>query len=166
MAERKNKRIFEPFQKSLILHKIKRYCPPAVSFLKREKYEKIYDYQNSSCCFDGLSINDNCIDCVNFFSRFSDDFHKKNERLFISVLLRFTIIHEIIPREAGRRAASIVHFQLPVSFLMVRSVVEHGQCMREKSMVHSAVVIVHPWETNSAFISGRLPVSAMLPSAR
>ncbi len=53
-------------------------------FLKREKYEKIYDYQNSLRCFDDVSIHDNCIKCVKFFSRISDDFHKKNERSSLS----------------------------------------------------------------------------------
>ena len=49
---------------------------------------------------------------------------------------------------------------------MVQSVVEQGQCIRENNMVQRAVVAVHPWAVKSAFISMRLPVSAMLPSAR
>lgn len=36
-------------------------------------------------------------------------------------------IHRIIPVSVGSRAATAVHFQLPVSFFMVRSVVEQGQ---------------------------------------
>lgn len=56
----------------------------SIFFLKREKYEKIYDYQNSLRCFDDVSIHDNCIKCVKFFSRISDDFHKKNERSSLS----------------------------------------------------------------------------------
>ena len=75
-------------------------------------------------------------------------------------------MQQMIPREAGRKAASAVHFQLPVSFFMVQSVVEQGQCIRENNMVQRAVVAVHPWAVKSAFISMRLPVSAMLPSAR
>ena len=38
----------------------------------------------------------------------------------------------IIPVTVGSAAARAVHFKLPVSFLMVRSVVEQGQCIREK----------------------------------
>lgn len=131
--------------------------------MKREKYEKIYDYQNNHGCFDEISIHYKCIEYVKFFSRISDDFHKKNER---STLIRCTLMQQTTPREAGSRAANTVHFQLPVSFLMVQSVVEHGQCISEKSMVHRAVVAVHPLAVKRAFISMKFPVSAMLPSAR
>ena len=37
-----------------------------------------------------------------------------------------------------------VHKKLPVSFFMVKSVVEQGQWKRENIMVQSAVFIVHP----------------------
>ena len=40
---------------------------------------------------------------------------------------RFTAIHRAIPQTVGIIKASAVHFQLPVSFLMVRQVVEQGQ---------------------------------------
>ena len=73
---------------------------------------------------------------------------------------------KVRPQMVGTRQAAAVHFQLPVSFFMVQSVVEQGQCIRENNMVQRAVVAVHPWAVKSAFISMRLPVSAMLPSAR
>ena len=37
-----------------------------------------------------------------------------------------------------------VHFILPVSFFIVRQVVEHGKCNKENKMVQIAVIIVHP----------------------
>ena len=62
-----------------------------------------------------------------------------------------------MPIAVGRAAASPVHFQLPVSFLMVSGVVEQGQCMSENSMTLMAVTQVQPLATNSCFISARLP---------
>ena len=53
-------------------------------------------------------------------------------------------IQVMIPMMGGRIAASPVHFQLLVSFLMVSKVVEQGQCSKEKSMVLIAVIHVHP----------------------
>ena len=55
----------------------------------------------------------------------------------------------IIPVTVGRRRHRAVHFKLPVSFLMVRSVVEQGQCIREKSIVLMAVIQVQPLLTKA-----------------
>ncbi len=65
----------------------------------------------------------------------------------------------------GSRNARTVHLRLPVSFFMVRRVVEQGQCIREKSMVQIAVTQVQPFATNNVFISARLSSSKMLPCA-
>ena len=64
----------------------------------------------------------------------------------------------------GRRIATAVHFQLPVSFFMVRQVVEQGQWNRQKTIMHSAVFQVHPWavrrlsSAEESLISTRWPV--------
>ena len=50
-----------------------------------------------------------------------------------------TSIQAAIPQRVGSTAASAVHLRLPVSFLMVISVVAQGQCISEKSMVQRAV---------------------------
>lgn len=63
----------------------------------------------------------------------------------------------------GNKNASAVHFRLPVSFLIVISVVEQGQCISENSMVLMAVTHVQPFDTNSCFISVRLSSARMLP---
>ncbi len=61
-------------------------------------------------------------------------------------------MQEAIPMTVGSAAARAVHLRLPVSFLMVSSVVEQGQWNRENSMVQAAVIQVHPFDTNSCFI--------------
>ena len=71
----------------------------------------------------------------------------------------------IIPVTVGSAAARAVHFKLPVSFLMVRSVVEQGQCIREKSIVLMAVIQVQPLLTKSSLICERLSSSRMLHCA-
>ena len=79
-----------------------------------------------------------------------------------------TLVNRIqaqMPITVGSAAASPVHFQLPVSFLIVSRVVEQGQCISEKSMTLTAVTQVHPLATNSCFISARLPSSRILPWA-
>lgn len=50
----------------------------------------------------------------------------------------------------GIAAARAVHFRLPVSFFMVKSVVEHGQCISEKTIKQSAVTAVHPFCVKSS----------------
>lgn len=64
----------------------------------------------------------------------------------------------------GSRNAAIVQRRLPVSFFMVRQVVEQGQWNRENTAMHSAVLTVQPWAANSvrrvelSDISTRQPV--------
>ena len=54
-----------------------------------------------------------------------------------------------MPITVGTRKETAVHFQLCVSLRMVRQVVEQGQCISEKSIVHTAVSQVQPWSTRS-----------------
>lgn len=49
-----------------------------------------------------------------------------------------------MPQTVGTANETRVHFQDFVSFLMVRQVVEQGQCMMEKSMTEIAVTQVQP----------------------
>ena len=46
--------------------------------------------------------------------------------------------------QAGIINAAKVHFELPVSFLMVNNVVEQGQCRRENNITFMAVNAVQP----------------------
>ena len=48
------------------------------------------------------------------------------------------------PAAVGSANAAAVHFQLCDSLRMVRHVVEHGQCISENSIVHTAVTHVQP----------------------
>ena len=64
------------------------------------------------------------------------------------------------------RKESSIHLTLPVSFRMVRSVVEQGQCMREKSMTLIAVTQVQPLATRSCRMESRFPSSSSVPSER
>ena len=70
------------------------------------------------------------------------------------------------PILVGMIIASKVHFTLFVSFLIVRQVVEHGKCMREKITVQTAVIIVQPLSVNSALKSARLSSSISEPVER
>ncbi len=54
------------------------------------------------------------------------------------------IKHTTKATTVGMIKASIVHFKLPVSFLMVHIVVEQGQWSRLNNMVFNAVRIVQP----------------------
>ena len=73
------------------------------------------------------------------------------------------MMHKLIPVSVGIKADKTVHFKLPVSFLIVMSVVEHGKCISEKSIVHIAVVAVHPFDINISFKSERLGISVIAP---
>ena len=64
--------------------------------------------------------------------------------------INFTSIHKQIPQSVGSSAAITVHLTLPVSFLIVISVVAQGQWKSEKSRTQSAVVIVHPLAIKSS----------------
>lgn len=50
--------------------------------------------------------------------------------------------HAISPQRVGIRKDSKVHFQLPLSFLIVNKVVEQGQCIRENNIIDPAVIHV------------------------
>ena len=56
-----------------------------------------------------------------------------------------------------------VHFRLPDSLRMVRRVVQWGQCIREKSMVLTAVIQVQPLFTSKSLSCARLSNSRRLP---
>lgn len=71
----------------------------------------------------------------------------------------------MIPVTVGTRKEAIVHFTLWVSCFMVRQVVEHGQCIRENSMVLTAVIQVQPWLTNKSLSTDKSLISSRLPSA-
>ncbi len=73
--------------------------------------------------------------------------------------------HTTNPVTVGTSQETAVHFMLCVSFLMVRQVVEQGQCNRENSMVLTAVIQVQPFATRSSFKTDRSLISRMLPSA-
>jgi len=53
-------------------------------------------------------------------------------------------MHNIIPQTVGRVNASIVQYQLFVSFFIVRQVVEQGKWNKHIRIVFSAVNVVHP----------------------
>jgi len=56
-------------------------------------------------------------------------------------------MHINAPNNVGNANATSVHLMLDVSFFTVIRVVEHGQCIRKKTMQHMAVIPVHPFET-------------------
>ena len=58
--------------------------------------------------------------------------------------------HSMSPHTVGMIAAAAVHFQLPLSFFIVRQVVEQGQCIRENTITHRAVTQVQPLSTSRA----------------
>lgn len=73
--------------------------------------------------------------------------------------------HMTNPVTVGTSQDIAVHFMLCVSFRMVRQVVEQGQCIRENSMVLTAVIQVQPLATRRSFKTDRSLISRMLPSA-
>ena len=66
--------------------------------------------------------------------------------IFYNILVRqVNSMQQIMPVIVGNIVASAVHFQLPVSFLIVSIVVEHGQCSMENIIVLMAVTHVQPF---------------------
>ena len=55
---------------------------------------------------------------------------------------------------------------VPVSFFIVSSAVEQGQCISEKIITFTAVFTVHPFKVKSRYVSARAAVSLSVPSAR
>lgn len=73
--------------------------------------------------------------------------------------------HSTIPQTVGTRKDITVHLRLPDSFRIVRRVVVQGQCIREKSMVLTAVIQVQPLFTSNSLSCARLSNSRRLPWA-
>ena len=73
---------------------------------------------------------------------------------------------EAVAAAVGISAARAVHRRLPVSFQMVRQVVEHGQCARENSAMHTAVSPVQPLSVSSCPRPARLSHSVRVPLER
>ena len=71
-------------------------------------------------------------------------------------------MHITIPITVGIKNEAAVHFQLLVSFLIVRSVVVHGKCKSEKSITFIAVTIVQPFADKMSNKLWRLDISTKL----
>ena len=76
-----------------------------------------------------------------------------------------TIKQITIPVTVGIRKESPVHFQLWVSFFIVKQVVLHGQCINENNITFTAVSQVHPLAINSCLSCVKLSNSTKLPVA-
>ena len=72
------------------------------------------------------------------------------------VTMKWTVKQSSAPISMGKTAARSVHFQLPVSFLTVSKVVEHGQCIIIKISTHTAVVNVQSFARKSALVSANV----------
>lgn len=79
--------------------------------------------------------------------------------------IHVTAKHKTAPHNAGTANAAKVHFLLPVSFLTVSSVVEHGQCIRVKIIVFTAVSHVQPLSESRCLTAVRSVTAVMLPVA-
>lgn len=69
----------------------------------------------------------------------------------------------MIPAIVGTIKEVIVHFQLFVSFFIVRSVVAQGKCIRLNSMVLTHVSQVQLWAVKMALNSAGLSILIMDP---
>ena len=58
-------------------------------------------------------------------------------------------MHIVIPTNVGNIKENTAHFMLPVSFLIVKSVVAHGKWLSENIITHTAVTSVQPFCTKS-----------------
>jgi len=63
-----------------------------------------------------------------------------------SFAMAFITVQMAIPNKVGKRKDTTVHFKLLLSFFIVISVVEHGQCIRENMIAQRAVICVQPDE--------------------
>ena len=68
-----------------------------------------------------------------------------------------------IPRRVGRAAETAVHFQEPVSFFMVKRVVEQGQWNRQNRTMETAVCQVHPLAARSSLKTTESLISVRTP---
>jgi hypothetical protein len=88
--------------------------------------------------------------------------HTENQRIIFAI---FAIsAHSTTPKAVGRITAAAVHFRLPVSFFMVRQVVEQGKWKRIKIMVQRAVTHVQPLSVRIVRITSVLSVSISIPA--
>lgn len=86
--------------------------------------------------------------------------------IYINILkIKLTLKHKIMPIIVGIKIEIKVHLILPVSFLIVKQVVEQGKCISEKIMKHIAVINVQPLSTNNVFRSNKLLNSIKFPVA-
>lgn len=68
------------------------------------------------------------------------------------------------PITVGIKIATITHLHFPVSFLMVKQVVEQGQCIKIKITTQTAVKRVQPLATNKSFKTVKSVISVIVPS--
>ena len=73
--------------------------------------------------------------------QFPSDYLLKDNQIFIKI---DRSIQTRIPTAVGSAMATRVHFHDPVSFLIVRHVVPHGQCNIVNTIIHTAVFHVIP----------------------
>ena len=73
--------------------------------------------------------------------------------------------HNPKPVTVGIKNPIAVHFQLFVSFLMERQVVEQGQWTKENTITHNAVTHVQLFATNSSFSAIKSSISVNVPVA-
>ena len=71
-----------------------------------------------------------------------------------------------MPKAVGNRIENSAHLVLPVSFFMVRTVVEQGQCIRQNIITQIAVTAVQPFETNICRICSIDVTASILPLER
>ena len=71
-------------------------------------------------------------------------------------------MHTARPKKVGNRKENAVHLKLAVSFFIVISVVEQGQCMSEKTVVQTAVLAVQSLAIRIFLISFKEPSSEIL----
>lgn len=72
--------------------------------------------------------------------------------------------HIVIPATVGITKAKMVHFRLPVSFLIVKHVVPQGKCIKENIITQIAVVAVQPFANKSDFSAKSDSNSNILPA--
>ena len=71
--------------------------------------------------------------------------------------------HKIIPIIVGSKIENKVHFKLPVSFFIVRHVVEQGKWHNEKTNIQIAVVTVQPLSIKICLKLSKLENSTIFP---
>jgi hypothetical protein len=77
--------------------------------------------------------------------------------------MKLIIKQHITPIAVGNNAEIIIHFTLPVSFLIVSNVVPQGKWNNEKTIVQTAVTKVQPLFTKIIFNASKLSYSTNIP---